>query len=197
MLAASTPLVCVGAASPAGEPKSVVSSDGVPWWSSKTGDREPALLAPGTWLLATDRRQAPGYNDGAEGLGAGWTARFGGTGAAACVVAGVAALALAKDPLLTPAELKALLLRTAGEARSASGRRGDRVVDAEAAVRAAVESAERRRPAGRLTRSPRSSPPATAARRRVRTAADFSRPHLLVSLARLDCGRSREDLPCR
>jgi subtilisin family serine protease len=146
VLAASTPLLCVGAASPAGEPKSVASSDGVPWWNSKTGDREPALLAPGTWLLATDRRQAPGYNDGAEALGAGWTARFGGTGAAACVVAGVAALALAKDPLLTPAELKALLLRTADEARSASGRRGDRVVDAEAAVRAAIESAERRKP---------------------------------------------------
>ncbi len=147
-LAASTPLVCVGAASPAGEPKSVATSDGQPWWSSKTGDREPALLAPGTWLLATDRRQVPGYNDGTEGLGVGWTARFGGTGAAACVVAGVAALALERDPLLTPAELKSLLLRTAGEARSASGRRGDRVVDAEAAVRAAIESAERRKPPG-------------------------------------------------
>jgi subtilisin family serine protease len=151
ILGASTPLICVGASSPAGEPKGPASADGLYWWSSKTGDREPAVLAPGTWLLATDRRGAIGYNDGSDRIAVGWTGAFGGTGAAACVVAGVATLVLSHDPALNPAETKALLLRTSSEAISGKGRRGgDRVVNAEAAVRAAVESAERRKaPEGR------------------------------------------------
>jgi subtilisin family serine protease len=146
ILGASTPLICVGASSPAGEPKGPASADGLYWWSSKTGDREPAVLAPGTWLLATDRRGAIGYNDGSDRIAVGWTGAFGGTGAAACVVAGVATLVLSHDPALNPAETKALLLRTSSEAVSGKGRRGgDRIVNAEAAVRAAVESAERRK----------------------------------------------------
>ena len=160
-LGASSPLLCVGASSPAGEPKGPASSDGLYWWTSKAGEKEPALLAPGTWLTATDRRGGFGSNDGADGIAAGWTGRFGGTGAAACVVAGVATLVLAKDPQLTPAETKALLLRTASDAISGRGRRGaDRVVNAEAAVRAAAESAERRKPP-----EERAAPPAKPATR--------------------------------
>jgi len=68
---------------------------------------------------------------------------------------------LAKDPQLTAAETKALLLRTASDAISGRGRRGaDRVVNAEAAVRAAAESAERRKPP-----EERAAPPAKPATR--------------------------------
>ncbi len=147
ILGAATPLVCAGASSPAGEPKGAASADGLYWWSSKTGDETPELLAPGAWLVSTDRRGAIGYNDGTDQIPPGWTTAFGGTGAAACVVGGVATLMLAQDPALSPAETNAILLRTSSEAVSMAGQGGGRrVVNAEAAVRAATESAARRKP---------------------------------------------------
>ncbi len=148
------PVVCVGAASPAGEPKDASSVDGQSWWRSKSGDRLPDLLAPGTNLLATDRVGVRGYNDGTNDVGSGYTDAFAGTGAAACVVAGVAALARAHDPELTPAELKRLLVGTSTEVAKSARSGGTRLVDAEAAVRAAIESARARREAATSQRSP-------------------------------------------
>ncbi len=141
------PVLCVGAASPSGEPKDASSMDGQYWWRSKSADRLPDLLAPGTNLFTTDRLTAPGYNDGTNDAATGITDAFSGTGAAACIVAGVAALVRAHDPALTPAELKRLVVGASIEIAKSARSGGTRLVYAEAAVRAALDSARARREA--------------------------------------------------
>ncbi|MBP7149576.1 MAG: S8 family serine peptidase, partial [Acidobacteria bacterium] len=137
-LAATTPLVCVGAASPAGEPKGAASADGQYWWRSAAG---ATVIAPGTWLATTDRRGPLGYNDGSGGVPADWTATFGGSGAATCHVAGLAALMLSRDPELEPVRLGQMLRASAIPALP--GAPG--IVAPEPAVAAAVQSANARR----------------------------------------------------
>lgn len=134
-LGAAAALVCVGAASPAGEPKTVASVDGLWWWSS-AGDRGgPDLVAPGSWLPTTDRSGPAGYSDTSA-----WTEEFAGSGAAACFVSGAAALMLSRDPKLTADDVRRMLISSAHPV--AAGQRG--IVDVEAAVALAVESAARR-----------------------------------------------------
>jgi subtilisin family serine protease len=136
------PLICVGASSIAGEPKGPASADGLYWWRSAESKAGPDLLAPGTWLHATDRLGPLGYNDGSKEIPFDWTDEFSGTGASACYVGGVAALMATYDPLLQPEELKRLITTSATRLRSSTARR--RLVAPEAAARAAIESAAER-----------------------------------------------------
>jgi len=145
LLSASTSLICVGASSIAGELKGPASADGLYWWSSAVDRTGPDLLAPGTWLHATDRRGPLGYNDGSRDLPSDWTDEFAGTGASACFVGGVAALMATHDPLLQPEELKRMITASATELPSTPGRPdGLRLVAPKAAAQAAIESAEAR-----------------------------------------------------
>jgi subtilisin family serine protease len=145
VLSASTALICVGASSIAGEPKGPASADGLYWWRSMEDQMGPDLLAPGTWLHATDRQGPLGYNDGAQNVPSDFTDEFAGTGASACYVGGVAALMFARDPLLQPVELKDLITTTARRIPSNTGRRNEtRLVQPTAAARAAIESAASR-----------------------------------------------------
>jgi subtilisin family serine protease len=146
-LSASTPLICVGASSVAGEPKQSASADGLYWWKSAEDEAGPDLLAPGTWLHTTDRQGPLGYNDGSGDLPPDWTDGFAGTGASACYVGGVASLMASHDPLLRPEELKRLITATATKlpSSSASGKRS-RLVAPKAAAQAAIASAAARAP---------------------------------------------------
>jgi subtilisin family serine protease len=145
VLSASTPLICVGASSIAGEPKGPASADGLYWWSSAEDETGPDLLAPGTWLHATDRRGPLGYNDGSQNVPPDWTDEFAGTGASACYVGGVATLMASHDPLLQPEELKRLMISTATKLPPSSVQRNDlRLVEPKAAAQAAIESATAR-----------------------------------------------------
>ncbi len=144
-LSESLPLICVGAADPTGARKGVASADGEFWWSSAESGHLPDLLAPGTHLLTTDRMSAAGRGSTTRRVPPGWTDGFTGTGAAACQVAGVAALMLARDPALTPEELASLLTKSARlDDPDAERAALTRQLDAGAAVLAAVESAEER-----------------------------------------------------
>lgn len=144
-LSDSTALICVGASSIAGEPKGFASADGQYWWRSAESSTGPDLLAPGTWLRATDRRGRLGYNAGSQSPGADWTDGFSGTGASACYVGGVAALMVSHDPPLEPAQVKQMIVSTGATLPTSTGRLSElRLVTPKAAVRAAIESAEKR-----------------------------------------------------
>jgi hypothetical protein len=144
-LGAWTPLICVGASSIAGEPKGPASADGLYWWRSADDETCPDVLAPGTWLHATDRVGPLGFNDGSEDVPADWTAGFAGTGAAACYAGGVAALMVLHDPLARPEELKRLMTTSATELPWSTERHANfRLVDPEGAAKAAIESATER-----------------------------------------------------
>jgi len=144
-LSASTPLICVGASGIAGEPKGWASEDGLYWWRSAEDETGPDLLAPGTWLHATDRRGPFGYNDGSRDVPPDWTDEFAGTGASACYVGGVASLMASHDPLLRPEELKRLITDTATRLPSTTARRVELLLVApKAAALAAIESAAAR-----------------------------------------------------
>jgi len=145
VLSATTSLICVGASSVAGDPKGPASADGLYWWRSAEDETGPDLLAPGTWLHATDLRGPSGYNDGSQNVPADWTDQFAGTGAAACYVGGVASLMASRDPLIQPEELKRLIMATATLLRqSVVGRKSTRLVAPDAAAQAAIESAAAR-----------------------------------------------------
>jgi subtilisin family serine protease len=153
VLGASTPLLCVGASSIAGEPKGVASADGQYWWKSAAGPSGPNLLAPGTWLHATDLRGALGYNDGSGEVPPDYTETFSGTGAAACYAAGVATLMVSRDPRISTEQAKEILTKTATPlGGGAAGRNAQRLVAPDRAVQAAIELAiERERGRTRAT----------------------------------------------
>jgi subtilisin family serine protease len=140
-LSASTSLICVGASSIAGEPKGPASADGLYWWRSAEDETGPDLLAPGTWLHATDRLGPLGYNDGSQDVPADLSNEFAGTGASACYVGGVAALMVSHDPLLMPEGLKRLITTTATKLQASSARRASRDGDAMVTSGAAREPA--------------------------------------------------------
>jgi hypothetical protein len=145
LLSASTSLICVGASGIAGEPKGWASMDGLYWWRSAEDEVGPDLLAPGTWLHATERRGRLGYNDGSQDVPSEWTDEFAGTGASACYVGGVATLMASHDPLMRPEELKRSIVETAMQLPPTTGRRSElRLVVPKEAVLAAIESAAAR-----------------------------------------------------
>jgi thermitase len=103
-------LLTVAASNSFDEAKNPWTRDGEPGWGSAHGP-EVDLLAPGVQVLST----GPG----------GRRIRFGGTAAAAAMVAGACALVLSLRPHLTEAELRELLTATAdpvGQHRYAEGR---------------------------------------------------------------------------
>lgn len=67
----------------------------------------------GLSVTTTDRQGANGYNDGSEGIPTEYTARFGGTSAAAAVAGGVVAQLLHAAPKLTWRDVQHMLIRTA------------------------------------------------------------------------------------
>jgi subtilisin family serine protease len=110
--AGNTNVICVGAASPSGERKDNVSSDGEYWWGSNWGynavnNRAAVDIMGPTILPTTDRAGPAGYTDDGYDL---W---FNGTSCATPYVAGVAALMKSKNPALTPANIKSVLETTA------------------------------------------------------------------------------------
>jgi len=140
LLTASTSLICVGASSIDGGPKGRTSADGLYWWSSAADHTGPDVLAPGTWLHATDRHGALGYNDGSESVPFDWTDSFAGTGGSACYAGGVAALMASRDPELSPGEVKRLIAATATDLPpSEESPRRFRLVSPADAVLAAIE----------------------------------------------------------
>jgi len=111
-------------------------------------------------IFTADRRGAEGYNKGTAALrDTDYCLDFGGTSSSTPLVAGIAALMLSKNPELTPAEIRALLQKTAKKIGSAkeyvhghSSSFGAGLVDAAAAVLAATAD-------GPLAKEPEADPP--------------------------------------
>lgn len=135
--------ICVGASSPADELKRVDSCDGQFWWESRGYDEWIDLVAPGTWMVTTDRQGESGYNsDPAEsGIETDYTAEFSGTAAAAAHVAGVVALMLDRNQALSPDNVWKIMTSTARDLYD-PGRdywTGYGRLDARAALRTAID----------------------------------------------------------
>ena len=105
-------VIAVGAAAPDGARKSLDSCDGEYWWGSNYGgtaqDANNAvdLMAP-TILPSTDIVGTEGYTT------TDYCAWFGGTSCSSPYAAGVAALLLSQNPMLTPAEIRTALISSA------------------------------------------------------------------------------------
>ncbi len=120
-----TAVISVGASSPTGQRKSTTSSDGEYWWGSNYGtavrDAKEAVdvMAP-TILPATDLVGTIGYSTTDYYM---W---FNGTSCATPYAAGVAALVLSRDPSLTPAQLRTVLVNSATDMTLDGGAGWDR-----------------------------------------------------------------------
>jgi len=106
---------------------------------SRAGDPKPDLVAPGISLVS--HRAADSMADAMrpEARIDAHYFKGSGTSQATALVAGIAALVLAEDPTLTPADVKATLVGTADPALRGQGGAGAGLVDAAAAVDAAGE----------------------------------------------------------
>lgn len=112
-------------------PKRIDDSSGDPYGSC-TGP-EVSVSAPGTQIVTCDLTGNRGVSTGD------YTTAFNGTSSACPAVSGVVALMLSRNPSLTPAQVKAILERTAVDVEGTGGRTdltGWGRVDAAAAVRA-------------------------------------------------------------
>lgn len=108
----NTNVISVGAASPTGQRKSATSSDGEFWWGSNWGndtqDNRYAVDIMGPTILpTTDIMGEGGHDPGNYFL---W---FNGTSCATPYVAGVAALLKARNPSLTPDQIRTALTTSA------------------------------------------------------------------------------------
>nr|MDQ4041873.1 S8 family serine peptidase [Actinomycetota bacterium] len=102
--------------------RSAYSDFGDAVWCAFPSNDFDGPLTPGIWT--TDRSGVEGYNSGDESLGdAGgdYTNSFGGTSSACPGVAGVVGLMLARNPELTPQEVKAILRETSDRIDEAGG----------------------------------------------------------------------------
>jgi len=95
------------------------------------GRRKPDLVAPGVGIVTC---RPPGTGLG-NPINADFT-RVDGTSSATAYVAGVVALMLQKNPALTPAEVKRILMETTIDLGADTQEAGAGCVDADAAVRA-------------------------------------------------------------
>jgi subtilisin family serine protease len=118
----SASCICVGAASPCDERKSLTSCDGENFWGSQYGP-ELDVCAPGVLIHTT-------------ALGGGYTTTFNGTSSATPHVAAVAALVLSVNPALTPGEVESILESSARDMGTVGfdNETGWGRIDAEAAV---------------------------------------------------------------
>lgn len=105
-LSATDPVIAVAATNEWDELKTKSSKDGEYWWGSNTGP-EITVAAPGVHMFTTDISGAGGYS------ATDYTATFNGTSSATPVVAGIAALVLAKHPDWRPDEVRKQIARTA------------------------------------------------------------------------------------
>ncbi len=108
-------VICVGASSPSDEHKAAASSDGQFSWGSSYIGPGPDICAPGPWSYTTDRLGKLGYNDGSSGVDADYCHDFGGTSSSCPKVAGVVARMLSKNPHLSPAQVKNILIKSADD----------------------------------------------------------------------------------
>lgn len=108
-------VIAVGAMSMCGERKSPTSCDSEYWWGSNYGDALD-VVAPGVKISTTDRTGIQGYNAGnSQGKdydNLDYTKNFNGTSAACPHVAGVAALVLDANPLLTSNQVRSIINST-------------------------------------------------------------------------------------
>ena len=103
---AANPLtIAVGAMSMCDERKSPVSCDGETFWGGNYGTNLD-VSAPGVKITTTDISGVGGYNDGD------YTMSFNGTSSACPHAAGVAALILSVDPMLTTSQVRSILQGT-------------------------------------------------------------------------------------
>jgi serine protease AprX len=106
-----------------------MTNDSLPSWTSQgptaQGLMKPDLIAPGRTIVATRSPGSTVVNDNPKALVGTSYIKGSGTSEAAAVTSGAAALLLAKNPSLTPDQVKAALVTTAeplgGVARSAQG----------------------------------------------------------------------------
>lgn len=137
-------VICVGGSSPKDEHKSVISSDGQWDHGSAYVGPGPDVCAPSSWSYTTDIRGGAGANGTftRSGVDLDYRHDFHGTAAAASKVAGVAALLLSRNPLLTPIQVRQILKTTARDIDDPGedDRTGAGVVDALAAVSATPEA---------------------------------------------------------
>jgi thermitase len=109
-LSSSRPIICVGASNEWDEVKSQTSQDNENFWGSNTG-KEVTVVAPGVHVCTTDLvvpNAVPYVCD------------FRGTSAAVPHVAGIAALILSKNPIMTAAEVRTRIASTADKLGPAS-----------------------------------------------------------------------------
>jgi subtilisin family serine protease len=105
-LSATYPVIAVAATNEWDELKTKTSRDGENWWGTNTGP-EITVTAPGVHMFTTDISGAGGYSS------TDYIATFNGTSSATPVVAGIAALVLAKHPDWGPSEVRQQIAKTA------------------------------------------------------------------------------------
>lgn len=107
-LSSSRPVISVSATNEWDEFKSPSSRDGENRWGSNFGP-EIVVAAPGVHIHTTDISGAAGYEPG------NYTSTFNGTSSATPFVAGIAAILLARNPDLTPEQVRDLISRNADD----------------------------------------------------------------------------------
>lgn len=118
-------ILVVGAISPCGERKNLLSCDGENW-ESQYGDKLD-VVAPGVQITTIDRVGLKGYNSGIDTNDyddLGYTKTQSGTSLAAPFVSGTAALMLSVNPNLTSYQIRSLIEKTAQKVRDVSNENG-------------------------------------------------------------------------